>query len=204
MKKEVAKYMRRLYEQKLTSCSSGNVSARLNENLIAITPSQTDKAYVQAEDIGLVSITGKTMDDTKKLSMEAAMHLGVYRARPDVMAIVHAHPVYATSFAVAQKKLDVSLTGESFAVLGEPILAPYALMGSDSLAENVANAATKGNVILLQNHGVLTVGKDLYQAYDRMEIVEFAAKIQVITQVLGDVKHLDGAEKEAIRQFVLS
>ena len=204
MKKEVAKYMRRLYEQKLTSCSSGNVSARIDANLIAITPSQTDKAYVQAEDIGLVTLSGKTMDDSKKLSMETAMHLAVYRARPDVMAVVHAHPVYATSFAVAQKQLDVSLTGESFAVLGEPIMAPYALMGSESLAENVAKAATDGNVILLQNHGVLTVGKDLYQAYDRMEIVEFAAKIQVITHILGDVKHLDGAEKDAITRLMLS
>lgn len=201
MKHEVAKYMRRLYEQQLTSCSSGNVSARINENLIAITPSQTDKGFVQGEDIGLVTLAGKSLDDSKKLSMETEMHLAVYRARPDVMAIVHAHPVYATSFAVSPMKLDVSLTGESFAVLGDPILAPYALMGSESLAESVSNAAKKGNVILLQNHGVLTVGKDLYQAYDRMEIVEFAAKIQVITQVLGDARHLDDDEKNAITKL---
>jgi len=202
MKNEVAKYMRRLYEQKLTSCSSGNVSARLNDNLIAITPSQTDKAFVQADDIGLVTLAGKSLDDTKQLSMETEMHLAIYRARPDVMAIVHAHPVYATSFAVSPLKLDVSLTGESFAVLGEPILAPYALMGSDSLAESAATAAKKGNVILLQNHGVLTVGKDLYQAYDRMEIVEFAAKIQLITHILGNATQLKDVQLAAITKLI--
>ncbi len=204
MKSEVAKYMRRLYEQKLTSCSSGNVSARINDDIVAITPSQTDKAFVQAKDIGLVTLAGKTKDASKKLSMETEMHLAVYRARPDVQAIVHAHPVYATSFAVSQSPLDVSLTGESYAVLGQPILAPYALMGSDSLAENVANAAKLGDVILLQNHGVLTVGKDLYQAYDRMEIVEFAAKIQLITQVLGKATHLDKSQMDAIAKLIAS
>ncbi len=194
--------MRRLYERQLTSCSSGNISARWDEARIAITPSQTDKGLLRAEDIGWVDMDGRSLDPSKKLSMETEMHLAVYRVRPDVGAIVHAHPPYATGFAVSQTPLDVALTGESFAVLGEPVLAPYALMGSVTLAENVARAAQKGDVILMENHGVLTVGKDLYQAYDRMEIVEFAARIQLITKVLGDARQLSEAEKQDILKWM--
>ncbi len=191
--------MRRLYERRLSSCTSGNVSARVHQSLIAITPSQSDKAILQGDDIGLVSLSGKIVDSSLPLSMETEMHLAVYRARPDVQAIVHAHPVFATCFAVSQEPLDVSLTGESYAVLGEPVMAPYALMGSQGLAANVAQAAQKGQVVLMQNHGVLTVGKDLFQAYDRMEIIEFAAKLQLMTKFLGEARHLTEEEKQAIR-----
>ncbi len=196
-RKEVARFMCRLYNQKLTTTSGGNVSMRIGD-IVLITASQTDKASIDESKIGIMSLSGKNLSESLKVSMEAQMHLAVYARRPDIKAIVHAHPVFATSFAVAGKEIKTNLAGESRAVLGVPVSAPYALMGSKDLAVSVADASMKGNVILMENHGILTVGYNLLQAYDRMEVVEAAAKMTFITSFLGGGKELTESELSAI------
>lgn len=183
-RKEVASFMRRLYHQKLTTTSGGNVSQRI-EDIVLISTSQTDKASIDEHQVGLLSLSGENLSENLTLSMESKMHLAIYKNRPDVKAIVHAHPVFATSFTIARKAIQTNLAGESRAVLGEPVIAPYALMGTKELAENVAHASLKGNVILMENHGIITVGESLLQAYDRMEVLETAAKMSLITYLLG-------------------
>jgi L-fuculose-phosphate aldolase len=195
--KEVAFFMRRLYNYKLTTTSGGNVSKRI-DNVILITASQTDKATIDESQIVIMTTTGKNLSENLTLSMESKMHLAIYSRRPDVFAIVHAHPVFATSFAIADKEIKTNLAGETRAVLGVPVIALYALMGTQDLAENVGNASLKGNVILMENHGILTVGKDLLQAYDRMEVIETAAKMTFITSLLGGGKELTHEELQAI------
>jgi L-fuculose-phosphate aldolase len=195
--KVVAYFMRRLYERNLTTTSGGNVSMRVDD-LILITASQTDKANIDESQIGIVSITGENMTQNLKISMEAKMHQAVYQSRPDVKAIVHAHPVFATSFAIAGKEIKTNLSGESRAILGKPVMAAYALMGTRELADKVAKASLSGNVILMENHGILTVGESLLQAYDRMEVIEAAAKMTFITSILGNAKELSERELNAI------
>jgi len=195
--KEVAYFMRRLYNYKLTTTSGGNVSKRI-DNVILITASQTDKATIDESQIGIMTTTGKNLSENLTLSMESKMHLAIYSRRPDVFAVVHAHPVFATSFAIAGKEIKTNLAGETRAVLGVPVIALYALMGTQDLADNVGDASLKGNVILMKNHGILTVGKNLLQAYDRMEVIEAAAKMTFITTHLGGGKELTHEELQAI------
>lgn len=196
-KEDVAYFMRRLYDKNLTTTSGGNVSLRLGDRVL-ITPSQLDKGRIKAEEIGVIAIEGENLTPHLKISMESKMHLAIYHNRKDVKAIVHAHPVFATSFAIAGKEIKTNLAGEAWAVLGKTVLAPYALMGSQNLADNVGAAALKGNCILMENHGVLCVGENLLQAFDRLEVLEAAARMNLITQFLGAGKELSPGELKEI------
>jgi len=196
-RERVAYFMRRLYEQKLTTTSGGNVSLRVG-NKVLLTPSQTDKAKMMSELIGTISLEGKSISSRFKSSMESKMHLAIYNKRPDVKAIVHAHPVFATSFAIAGKDIKTNLAGEAHAVLGRPVKAKYALMGTQELADVVAEASLKGNVVLMENHGVITIGNNLLEAYDRMEVLEASAKMTFLTGLLGGGNELSEEELKSI------
>lgn len=195
---EVACFMRRLYNQRLTTCSGGNISFRADSSHIVITPSSLDKGLITAEQIGILSLDGRNQTPELKPSIETEMHLSIYRRRKDVQAIVHAHPPLSSSFAATGKMINTRLLAESWMVLGAPRVAPYALMGTQALAESVASTLDGCNVILMENHGALTVGKSLLQAFDRMEVLEAAARITLTTQTLGLVRELTAAQLAAI------
>ena len=197
-KKEVAYFMQRLYEQKLTTCSGGNISFKIDDENILITPSQLDKARLTASQIGIMSLDGKNHTPELKPTMESGMHLSIYKKRPDVKAIVHAHPTYATSFSVTDKKVNCKLTGEARFVIGEPAYTKYALMGSEELAGIVSEAILNANVVVMKNHGALAVGETLLQAFDRLEVFEASAKITLISGLLGEHNNLSPEELKAI------
>ncbi len=198
---EVASFMTRLYTKDLTTCSGGNISMKIDDNLVAITPSQVDKGNLTPDDIGIVELNGTNHTPSLKLSMETGMHLEVYKTRPDISAIVHAHPVTATSFTASDKKICTELTGETWALLQEPVFAPYALMGSQQLAVNVAEAAGKGDIVMMENHGILTVGTSLFAAYNRLEVLESAARITLITHLLNTPVPLNTDKQQAINEL---
>ncbi|MDP2238170.1 MAG: class II aldolase/adducin family protein [Bacteroidales bacterium] len=200
-KKAIAYFMRRLYKQGLTTTSGGNISVRAGDYIL-VTPSQTDKGRMKAREIGILDMNGINQNPELKLSMETGMHLAVYAARPDVMAIVHAHPPTATAFAVAQKKIDTTLMGESWAILGDIALAPYALMGTPQLAQQVAEAAKNSEVVMMVNHGILAVGKSLLEAFDRIEVLENCAKVNLIVNNLGAINPLSKLQLEAIDKLM--
>jgi L-fuculose-phosphate aldolase len=184
-REKVAAFMQRLYQQKLTTATGGNVSMRIGDRVL-ITPSQIDKAKVTGEQVVILALDGQIINQRHKKSMESEMHLAIYLKRPDVKAVVHAHPVYATSFAVAGKSIKTNLTGESWYIVGEPELVSYELMGTTELASKVADASLRSDAILLQNHGIITIGENLFQAYDRMEVLEACARMTFITGYLGN------------------
>jgi L-fuculose-phosphate aldolase len=190
IKKDIAQFMRRLYQQGLTSTSGGNISVRISEDAILITPSQTDKGRMRANQIIRLSMDGSFHSRTNKPSMECGFHLAAYQSRSDIQAIVHAHPLAATSLMLAGKTLQTNLTGESRAILGNPVTAPYALMGTPELADFISEAIKNTNVVLMENHGVLTVGKNLLEAFDRMEVLENAARLTLLTEILGGAEPL--------------
>lgn len=201
MKKEIAYFMRRLYKRGLTTTSGGNISAML-DGYMFITPSQTDKGRMKASDIIVFDTEGRNLSKTSKPSMETGMHMAIYKIRPDVKAIVHAHPVAATGFAASHRLIDCSLIGESRALIGEPVIAPYRLMGTDDLASVVADACVAANAILLANHGVLTVGSSLLEAFDRMEVLEACARINLIATMLGGGKQISRENLLAIDKLM--
>lgn len=200
LRRDVARFMRRLYKRGLTTASGGNISVRLREGIF-ITPSGSDKGLIRGKQVGMLTFDGKNMTPHLKPSIESAMHLAIYRERKDVHAIVHAHPPIATSFTATQKEINCTLIAEARAVLGTPAMAPYALMGTPALATAVAMAAGSGtyqhlpsglqpevvppNVIFLENHGIVCLGKDLLTAFDRLEVLEAAARMTLITGILG-------------------
>jgi L-fuculose-phosphate aldolase len=190
-KKEVAYFMRRLYNRNLTTASGGNVSIKLEDGRMLITPSATDKARMKSDQIGVLSLAGENQTPFLKLSMESGMHIAVYNQRPDISAIIHAHPPIASAFTALCKSINCTLTSEARAILGTPVVAPYALMGTPLLADRVAETVKQANVILMENHGVICLGQSLLAAFDRLEVLEAAAKMTLITELLKGKKELN-------------
>lgn len=189
-RKTVAGFMRRLYRQGLTTTSGGNISLKVSDNIIAITPSATDKGRMKWKEVGIMSILGENLTPDLKPSMEAAMHLLIYRKKKEVSAIVHAHPVFASAYTAMKCSVDTSLTAEARAICGEPLFVPYALMGTKELAIKAAESIASADILLLENHGILAVGSTMLQAFDRLEVLENAAKMTMIVEMTGRKKPL--------------
>jgi L-fuculose-phosphate aldolase len=183
--------MRRLYKHGLTTTSGGNISLRLSDELILITPSATDKGRMKWKEVGIISISGENLSPHLKPSIETPMHLAIYRKKPDVLAIVHAHPLFSSLFTAIKAKINTNLTAEARAILGDPLLVKYAVMGSVALADVAAENAMKSDILLLENHGILTTGSNLLQAFDKIEVLESAAKMTLMTEVTGKRRPLD-------------
>ncbi len=181
-KKELAYYMRRLYRQKLTTTLGGNLSMRLEDGTIIITPSATDKGRMKSSEIGVMDISGKMIGAEFKPSIETEMHLNIYRVRPDVNAVVHAHPVTACAFAAASAKINCNLIIESSAMLGTIGYADFHYMGTQALADSVAEATKTSNAVIMKNHGALAVGINIVEAFERLEVMENAAKMTLIAE----------------------
>ena len=190
-RKDVAHFMRRLYKRGLTTTSGGNISLRLSDDIILITPSATDKGRMKWKEVAIMNISGENFTPGLKPSIETAMHLSIYKRKNDVFAIVHAHPVFASLFTAIKSKINTDLTAEAKAILGDPLFVKYALMGSLALAEVAAESILKSDILLLENHGILTVGSNLLQAFDKIEVLENAAKMTLMTEMTGRKRPLD-------------
>ena len=194
----VADFMRRLYERGLTTSLGGNISLKAGE-LVLITPAKLDKGKLTPEQIGMISIKGENLTPNIELSIETEMHLSVLQNRPDISAVIHAHPTTATFYTASDIDIDTTLTAEAYAVLGHPARAPYALMGTKGLAHSLTQAALKSNVVLMENHGILTLGVNLLEAFNRMEVLECAAKMNwMMRSGLNSIKTLTPQSLEEI------
>lgn len=199
-RKEVARFMRRLYRQGLTTTSGGNISLKVSDEHIVITPSQTDKGRMKWKEVGIVSVDGENLTPSLKPSIETGMHLEIYRRKGNG-AIVHAHPVFATTFTAVRHKIDTTLTAEACVILGDPVFVPYALMGSGNLADTVAEYIGKSDILLLQNHGILAFAEDLLHAFDKIEVLEAAAKMTVIAGIAGKKNPLPRSGIEELKRL---
>jgi L-fuculose-phosphate aldolase len=175
----IASFMKRLYERGLTTTSGGNLSIRVGSS-VYITPSGSDKGSMKPEDIGQVSLEGDVIGRSFKPSIETGMHLGIYKTRPDVSAIVHAHPPMSSAFSATDSPIETEYLSESYAILGAIAYAPYRRMGSPELAAEVASASKRSNCVVMRNHGVLAVGKSMLEAFDRLEVLESTARINLL------------------------
>ena len=199
-RKAVAGFMRRLYRHRLTTTSGGNISLRVNDEIILITPSATDKGRMKWKEVGIMSLSGENLTSHLKPSIELGMHLTIFRKK-DVKAIVHAHPVFATSFTAMRRTIDTTLTAEACAILDNPVVVPYALMGTEELASIVSEYIERSNILLLENHGILAAGDDLLQAFDRIEVLESAARMNVIVELMGKRKALSSGRVTEIKRL---
>jgi len=189
-RKEVAMFMRRLYRQGLTTTSGGNISSRITDELVLITPSATDKGRMKWKEVGIMTIDGKNLTPALRPSIEFDMHLSIYRKRRSISAIVHAHPLFASAFTAMKSRINTSLTAEARAICGDPEFVPYALMGTKALADLAAESIEVSDILLLENHGILAAGGSLLQAFDMLEVLENAARMTLIVEMKGEGKPL--------------
>jgi L-fuculose-phosphate aldolase len=200
-RKEVARFMRRLYSHGLTTTSGGNISMRITDDIIAITPSATDKGRMRWKEVGILNILGENLTPELKPSIESGMHLSIYKKKKEVAAIVHAHPVFASAFTAMKCKINTDLTAEARAILGDPIVVPYALMGTGELAAIASEYVMNYDILLLENHGILTTGSNLLQAFDKIEVLENAAKMTLIAEMTKKKSPLSKSRILEIEKF---
>lgn len=177
-----------LYERGLVSGTDGNISARVSEDAMLITPSGLNKRELRPELLICQRLDGTVLSGTGKSSREAKFHAGIYRVRPEAGAVVHSHPAAATAFAVCGQTLPDNCLIEVPTVIGKINLAGYAPAGSEKLADKVGMAAADSDVIFIQNHGVITCGKDLTAAFNKMDSVENAARILCYAKLIGEIQ----------------
>lgn len=194
LRRNLVKFGRWLYRLGFMPGSSGNLSVRVNHDCILVTPTGCSKYLLKPEDMVLVDLEGRQLSGSRKATSEIAIHLAAYQARTDVNAVIHAHPPLATGFACAGRALDEPLCSEAVMILGPVPLAPYATTGTDDLAASLATLIPDHTAILMANHGAVTYGESLLDAFLKMETVEHFAHICLVAHQLGSPRPLQKAE----------
>jgi L-fuculose-phosphate aldolase len=187
-----------LHQRGYIAACDGNLSVRLNKNQVLVTPTGMSKGSMKSSDLVIVDMAGRKLKGRRDVTSEIGMHLLIYRMRPDVNGIVHAHPRTATGFAAAGMALDQPLACEVVIGLGQIPLAPYGTPGTPELARTLEPLVPQYDAVLMANHGVVTYGVDLQSAYMKMETVEHFAQIALITHILGKQQLLDCAELDKL------
>jgi len=205
LKSEIINYGRLLYRSGLIQGSNGNLSI-IDRNKIIITPSGFSLNDISEVDLVVINKQGEKKSGRCKASSEKLMHLFVYQKRPDIHACCHAHPPYATVRAVTGEKLRSDIMPESVLLLGEVATTEYARPGTEEVPASMEKYILKHDVFILANHGVLTIGRNIAEAFNRMEAVEHLAKISYIARQTGKMNFLDKKETArltAIRRRML-
>ncbi|MEO8724647.1 MAG: class II aldolase/adducin family protein [Acidobacteriaceae bacterium] len=195
---DLAKIGRWLHALGFAPATAGNLSLRLDQERILATPTGCSKRLLKGRDMVTVDLMGRQLSGTRGVTSEIGMHLAVYQMRDDVNAIVHAHPPVATAFASSGLALDEPLCAEILMTLGKVPLAPYATTGTTAVAESLAPLIPDHDAILLANHGVVTYGRDLMEAYLRMEAVEHFAQVALAVRQIGSPQPLGRQEIMAL------
>src|SRR5579863_9412116 len=187
-----------IYDKGWVAMNDGNVSIRLDDNRILCTPTAVSKGLVELDDIIVCDMNGKKVSGEREGTSEIAMHLTVYSMRPDVRSVVHAHPPVATGFATAGRALDKALLPEVIIQLGAVPLAAYGLPGTPALSDGMRRWIPDYDALLLENHGCTSFGRDVWEAFFRMEMVEHFARITFVAEMMGGAKALPRAEVEKL------
>jgi L-fuculose-phosphate aldolase len=191
---DIVEVGRRLFARGFVASNDGNISVRLDAGRIMTTPKSVSKGFMTPDMMVIVDPTGKKIAGERDASSELKMHLAVYEHRPDVHAVVHAHPPTATGFAVAGIPLDRAVLAEVITTLGCIPIAEYATPSTAELPEAVRQYIKAHDGLLLANHGALTVCRTLFSAYYKMETVEHFAKISLVARLLGGERLLSRDE----------
>jgi L-fuculose-phosphate aldolase len=193
-REEIVRYGRMLHERGFVAAMDGNLSIRLDCERILVTPTRVSKGAMRVGDIVVVDREGTLLAGRRNVTSEIGMHLLIYRMRPDIQAIVHAHPPTATGFAAAGMALTEPLVSEVVMGLGGIPLARYGTPGTSELAETLEPYVPYYDAILMSNHGVVTYGDGIEHAYMKMETVEHFAQIALVTHILGRQQPLSGVD----------
>ena len=185
LRRDLVEVCRRLHDRHLIGAGEGNVSCRLGKDRLLVTPSGVGKGALRPADLVVVDLSGRRIRGRGRPSTELRMHLAAYAARPDAGAVVHAHPLTAVAFTVAGVAPPNDLLPEAVLVLGRIAVARFATPGTDEVPRSLSPFWDGHDVILLERHGALALGRDLLQAFDRMETLERVCEVAARARLLG-------------------
>jgi L-fuculose-phosphate aldolase len=197
LKELICEIGRRVYNKGFAAANDGNISIRVGENEVLCSPTMICKGFMTPDDICAVDMKGNQIAGKRKRTSEVLLHLEIMRNRPDVKAVVHCHPPHATAFAVAREPIPQCILPEIEVFMGEVPIAPYETPGGQKFAETVTPFVKNGvNTIILTNHGTVTFGAHLEEAYWKTEILDAYCRILLLAKQLGNVTYLN--ERESV------
>jgi L-fuculose-phosphate aldolase len=200
LRRQLVRIGKAMHRVGYTPATAGNLSVRLDSQRILATPTGCSKSLLKTSDMVIVDIDGHKLSGLRNVTSEIGMHLAVYRVRPDVQAIVHAHPPVATAFAACRKPLDQPICSEIMMTTGLVPLAEYATTGTDEVGASLQPFLLTHDAILLANHGLLTYGETLLDAFMKTETVEHFAQVCLAAHQLGGAVPLEDAELDKLRR----
>src|SRR5579863_3590208 len=198
LRQDIVDIGRLVYEKGWVAANDGNITIRLDQDRILATPTGVSKGMMHIDDLIVVDMHGNKIEGRKERTSEIAMHTTIYSMRPDIRAVVHVHPPVATGFASAGKPLNLALLPEVIIGLGCVPLADYGLPGTPALTEPMLPYIPKYDAILMENHGAVCYGEDVYKAYFKMETMEHFARITLVAELLGGPKTLPRLEVDKL------
>ncbi|WP_165252539.1 class II aldolase/adducin family protein [Paludisphaera soli] len=187
---------RRIYNKGFAAANDGNISYRLSEDRVLCTPTRVSKGFMKPDDLCIIDMDGGQVSGKRKRSSEMLLHLAALKARPDLRSCVHCHPPHATAFAVAREPVPKCVLPEIEVFLGEIAISPYETPGGQAFADTILPYVKDTETILLANHGTLTLGVDLEDAYFKTEIIDAYCRILILAKQLGRVNYY-GDDKAA-------
>jgi len=203
IKKQICEMGKRIYDKGMVAANDGNISFKISDNEFLCTPTGVSKGFMTPDYICRIDGEGNILhaNGSFKPSSEIKMHLRVYAMRPDIKAVVHAHPLYATGFAIAGIPLDKPIISEAVLSLGTVPIAPYGTPSTSEIPDAITPFLQKHEAILLANHGALTYADSLIEAYLKMESVEFYAQLLFIAEQLGGAKEIPAEKIEKLYEI---
>ncbi|HTD97079.1 MAG TPA: class II aldolase/adducin family protein [Edaphobacter sp.] len=199
LRRDLVRFGKWLYRLGFMPGTSGNLSVRLDGDCVLSTPTGASKYLLRPDDMVVVDLEGRQLAGCRKVTSEIGMHLAIYRQREDVEAVVHSHPPVATAFACSGRALDEPICSEAIMTLGVVPLAGYATTGTDEVADSLVSLIPEHEAILLANHGAVTYGNSLLDAFLKMETVEHFANICLVAHQLGSARPL---QQERVEQLL--
>jgi L-fuculose-phosphate aldolase len=194
----------RLYEKGMIAAGDGNVSVRMPGDQVLVTPSGFHKGFIRPQDLIVTDLSGKRLRGQHNPSSEFLMHALAYTERPDILAVVHAHPPITVGLALAGVSLAQCVLSETCLILGAILTAPYSTPTTEEVPRVLRPYVRQANAIVMDRHGALTLGRTLDEAYNRMEAMEHAAKITHAARALGPVTPLPPREVEKLQSLARS
>jgi L-fuculose-phosphate aldolase len=197
-RRDICTVGRWIHGRNFVAATDGNISVRLDHERALTTPTATSKGLMTTDDLVITDMQGKRLAGRRQPSSELGMHMLIYRRRPDVHAVCHAHPPIATGYAAAGIPLNKAIVSEVVLSLGCIPVAPYATPGTPELTDALDPLVQNYDALLMANHGVVTCGPDLLTAFFRMETVEHFAQVSLVTELLGKQALLSGRDVEKL------
>ncbi len=198
LKEEICDIGRRIYAKGFAAANDGNISFRVDENRVVCTPTQICKGFMKPEDICVVDMNGNQISGHRKRTSEIMLHLTIMKKRPEVKSVVHCHPPHATAFGIAREAIPQCVLPEVDIYMGDVPIAKYGIPGGQELADTVLSFIDKSDIIVLANHGTVSVGPTIEKAYWLTELLDAYCRILLISRDLGKVEYFNKSEAEEL------